>query len=164
MPDGSIVLSKAYKGLADVDPTVILDRYLSDETTEQIARTYNVTRQALGQFLLKTDPEGWRAAQVARAQSTKEQADDDLAALRSRIDSFRDIEDQDQYEREKEACRLQLSLAQARANRAQWELERLLNRIYGQKQEVTVQAGSSLLAVLASLDGPKIIEGESETL
>lgn len=139
MPDGT--QERRYALLAGADTQAILARYLTDESTEKIAASFGCTRQALGQFLLKNDTEGWKAAQVSRQIALKEQADDDLAALKGRIDAFTTIEGKDEYEREKEACRLQLSLAQARAKRAEWELERLLSRLYGQKQEVEHKGG-----------------------
>ena len=111
-------------GLKDADPKTILARYLSDETTESIAKDYGVTRQALGQFLYKTAEADWKEAQVARAIARKESADDTLDAIGSKIENA-DKEDRD---------RLALSLAHAkeRLKSAQWDLERVCRRIYGQ--------------------------------
>jgi predicted DNA-binding protein YlxM (UPF0122 family) len=110
--------------LRGADPKQVLQRYLSDESTKDIAASYNVTRQALGQFLLKHAEADWKDAQVARAIARKEQADDDLDAIGSKI-ATADKEERD---------RLTLSLAHARERlrSAQWDLERVCRRIYGQ--------------------------------
>ena len=105
--------------LRDADPKAILQRYLSDESTKDIAASYGITRQALGQFLLKHAEEEWKDAQVARALARKEQAEDEI-------------------ERAGDA----LSLARAREllRAAQWDLERVCRRIYGQDAPVSAQA------------------------
>lgn len=96
--------------LRDTDPKLILQRYLSDETTKQIAESYGVTRQALGQYLLKAAEAEWKDAQVARALARKESAEDDL---------------------ETAADALSLARARERLRAAQWDLERVCKRIYG---------------------------------
>ena len=110
--------------LRDQDPKTILARYLSDESTKDIAATYGVTRQALGQFLLKHAESEWKEAQVARAISRKESAEDDLEGIRAKIEGA------DREERERLA--LTVSLARERLKSAQWDLERVCRRIYGQ--------------------------------
>jgi hypothetical protein len=110
--------------LRGADPKQILQRYLSDESTKQIAASYGVTRQALGQYLLKTAESEWKEAQVARAISRKESAEDDMEAISSKI------AEADREERERLA--LTLSLARERLKAAQWDLERVCRRIYGQ--------------------------------
>lgn len=106
-----------HQGLAGQDPRQILTRYLSDETTESIARDYGVTRQALGQYLLRHAEEDWKEAQVARAIARKEKAEDDI-----------------------EAAQDPLNLAKAREllKAAQWDLERVCRRIYGQEVQHTI--------------------------
>jgi hypothetical protein len=110
--------------LRDQDPKTILARYLSDESTKDIAKCYGVTRQALGQFLLKHAETEWKEAQVARAIARKESAEDDLEAIRAKIEGA------DREERERLA--LTVSLARERLKSAQWDLERVCRRIYGQ--------------------------------
>ena len=112
--------------LREADPKLILQRYLSDESTKDIAKTFGVTRQALGQYLLKTAETEWKEAQVARAISRKEQAEDDMDAIAGRIENA----DKEQRER----LTLTLSLARERLKAAQWDLERVCRRIYGQDQ------------------------------
>jgi hypothetical protein len=115
-----------------VDPRTVLVRYLSDETTKEIAASYGVTRQALGQFLLKHAESEWKEAQVARALARKESAEDDLEAVRAEIQGLQ----LDQESPNKTAAATQLSLARVRAaeaslKAAQWDLERVCRRIYG---------------------------------
>ena len=101
--------------LATADLDAILTRYLTDETTAQIAQSLQVHRSALHQWLLRHAEEPWKQAQVARAITALDQAKDDLAVAPDA-----------------------LSLARAREQLrgAQWELERVFSRVYGQKQEV----------------------------
>lgn len=103
--------------LAGADPKEVLQRYLSDESTSVIAADYGVTRQALGQFLLKHAEEDWKEAQVARAIARKEKAEDAI-----------------------ETAQDPLELAKAREllKSAQWDLERVCRRIYGQDQNINV--------------------------
>jgi hypothetical protein len=101
--------------LAGQDPHAILLRYLSDESTSTIAADYGVTRQALGQFLLKHVEEDWKEAQVARAIARKEKAEDD-------IESATDA--------------LQLAKARELLKAAQWDLERTCKRIYGIDRDI----------------------------
>ena len=110
--------------LRDTDPKALIHRYLSDESTKDIAASYGVTRQALGQYLLKTAESEWKDAQVARAIARKESAEDDLDAISARINNA------DREERER--LQLTLSLARERLKAAQWDLERVCRRIYGQ--------------------------------
>jgi predicted transcriptional regulator len=110
--------------LRDQDPKTILARYLSDESTKDIAKCYGVTRQALGQYLLKHAEGEWKEAQVARAIARKEQAEDDMESIGLRIEGA----DKDERDR----LTLTLSLARERLKAAQWDLERVCRRIYGQ--------------------------------
>ena len=104
-------------GLVGQDPKQILLRYLSDESTSVIASDYGVTRQALGQFLLRHAEEDWKEAQVARAIARKEKAED---AIETASDP------------------LQLAKARELLKAAQWDLERVCRRIYGQEVNVNL--------------------------
>jgi hypothetical protein len=108
---------------ADQDPAVILSQYLSDARTSDIAASYGVTRPALNMWLLDRAEEGWRKAQVARAVSRKESAEDE-------IDTAQDP--------------LTLARAREKLRGAQWELERLYSRLFGQKQEVRLEVNVNL--------------------
>jgi hypothetical protein len=102
--------------LANVDPRDIITRYLSDEKTKDIAASYGVDRSALNYFLLRACEADWKDAQSARAITQLEQAKEELEAA---ADAFT------------------LARARERLRSAQWDLERLLSRLFGQKQEVS---------------------------
>jgi predicted DNA-binding protein YlxM (UPF0122 family) len=130
--------------LRDQDPKTILARYLSDESTKDIAASYGVTRQALGQYLLKHTESEWKDAQVARAIARKEQAEDNLDTIGAKIETA-DKEQRD---------RLTLSLAHARETlkAAQWDLERVCRRIYGQDSPTAAQAVQININLRRALD------------
>jgi hypothetical protein len=110
--------------LRETDPKLILQRYLSDESTKDIAASFGVTRQALGKYLLSVAESEWREAQVARAIARKESAEDNLDAIETKIEGA----DKDERDR----LTLRVSLARERLKSAQWDLERVCRRIYGQ--------------------------------
>ena len=97
--------------LKDVDPKDILERFLAEESGEQIARSYGVTRAALSLFMLKHAEQDWKDAQLTKAIVRKEKAED----LMDRADNP-----------------LDLTRAREQLRSAQWELERVCRRIYGQ--------------------------------
>lgn len=115
-PRRQSVIPACNSKLANLDVTRVIQQYLEDKTTAQIAKKWGVHRSGLHQWLLRNCEEQWREAQIARALSQYEEAKD---ALRVAPDA--------------------LSLARARESvrSAQWELERLFSRLYGQKQEIT---------------------------
>lgn len=137
--------------IRDADPKTILARYLSDESTKDIASSYGITRQALGQYLLKVAEDEWKQAQVARAIARKEDAEDALDAVRTRLESAEQI-DRD---------RLTLSLAHARESlkAAQWDLERICRRIYGQDVSPE-QLGRISITLNIGGASQKVIEAE----
>ena len=99
-------------------PQEVLDRYLSVETTSEIAAQYGLSRKALVKWLREVDPQGWKNAQIIRAICRKENADEGL-----------------------EAAADPLSLARAREllRSGQWDLERLDAKNYGQQTSVKVE-------------------------
>ena len=108
---------------ADLKPSTVLERYLSDERTADIAASYGVARSRLNGWLLEHAEDQWKKAQAARAITALEQAKDDL-----------------------ESAQDPLSLARAREQlrSAQWDLERLVSRLYGFKQSVEVSVAVSV--------------------
>lgn len=118
--------------LRDADPKAILARYLSDESTKDIAASYGVTRQALGQYLLKTAESEWKEAQVSRAIARREAEIDRLDAIQTAVKNAN----------QEERSRLKISLACAEKSlaAAQWDLERVCRRIYGQDAPAAAQA------------------------
>ena len=103
---------------ANFDPTTILDKYLNGEEIAEQAEQLGVHPKALTYHLLKdTIREQWKQAQVAVS----------LAEYQEARQVIRDASDA-------------LSLARAReiVRACQWDLERLEARLFGQKQELSV--------------------------
>jgi hypothetical protein len=148
--------------LRDQDPKTILARYLSDESTKDIAASYGVTRQALSKHLLLHAEQEWKDAQVSRAIARKESAEDDLDEIRAKIATA------DREERER--LSLTVVLARERLKSAQWELERVSKRIYGtdsphaaQAVQININLRRDHTAVHTSTDQPVIDIEESKT-
>lgn len=134
--------TKYHGDLAGTDPKVLLARYLTDESTKDIAASYKVTRQALCAYLVRHAEEAWKDAQVARALARKEKAEDDL-----------------------EVAADPLALARAREllKAAQWDLERTCRRIYGEdKQSVTPV--TPILNITISQEGSEVPRSVSVSL
>ena len=124
---------------ADLLPAQVLDRYLSDERIADIAASYGVKRSRLNQWLLEHAEEHWRKAQIARAITLKEEAQEELASA---------------------ADPLTLGRARERLRSAQWDLERVFNRVYGQHIHQTIDITSDLGDRLRRAD-ERVIEGQS---
>ena len=105
--------SENYGNLRGVDPKDVIKCYLADRLISEIATDYKVSRSALNQYLLRHAEEDWKEAQVARAITRKDAAEE-------AIDAASDP----------------LALAKARESlkAAQWDLERTCRRIYGEER------------------------------
>lgn len=114
----------------------VIERFVNDEKLADIAQSLNISHSALNMALLEYAEDDWRRAQVARALTRLEKSQE----LR---DSMERAETPLSHEL--------LSLARDAEKSAQWQLERLLRRLYGQEQAVTnsqviIQLGSGFLA------------------
>ena len=111
----------------DLTPEAVIERYLTESTTSQIAQSYAVSRKSLVRWLVEHKPKEWKQVQVIRALCRKDAGDEGLEV----------------------ACDA-LSLARAREQlkSAQWDLERLDHTNYGMKQEVTVKQEVRIETVL----------------
>ena len=107
----SLSISGQLAPLKDIDPKDVLRRYLSDETGAQIAASLGVTRAALSLHMLKHAESEWKDAQVVKAMKRKEDAEDLLETATNALD---------------------LTRARELLRSAQWDLERVCRRIYGQ--------------------------------
>jgi len=101
----------ALNPLKAADPKEVLSQILQEVSIRDIAASFGVTRSALNQWLLETSETQWKTAQFIRAYKRKEDAEEDL---------------------ESAADALSLSRARERLRAAQWDLERVCRRIYGQ--------------------------------
>jgi hypothetical protein len=100
----------------DLDPNTVLQRYLTEETTSQIAASYGVSRKTLTAWLREKQPDQWKRVQIIRALDMKDKGNDGL-----------------------EVADDALSLARSReiVKSAQWELQ-ALDKDYQPKQQVSV--------------------------
>lgn len=117
----------------DLLPSTVLDRYLADEKTSEIALSYNISRSRLHQWLIEHAEEHWKKAQIARA----------VTALDKAKDGLEEADDP-----------LELARAREQLRGAQWELERLYSRVFGNKinvnNEVTIKDEDRMLLADAS--------------
>lgn len=97
--------------LRKLDPRDILERYLAGETGPQIAQSLGVTKQALSFWLLTKGETDWKAAQLVKAIDRKDRGDELLETADNPLD---------------------LARAREMIRSAQWDLERVCRRIYGQ--------------------------------
>lgn len=105
--------------LSKADPKNVIERYLAEETTTEIAKSLGVTRSGLNYWLLEVAEEQWRKAQIIRATKRKDEAEEEM-------DTASDA--------------LTLARARERLRAAQWELERVQRRIYGQDSQTASAA------------------------
>ena len=119
----------------------LITAYLDGETMQELAELHGVTRPRLYQILLGQAPEEWREAQVAHA-----------------------VERLEQYKKELQSATDALMLARARegARIAQWELERLLKRLYGPSQEVTGKDGGPLTIEIVTFASTQVEHGATQ--
>ena len=109
--------------------TEVINRVLIEESTKDIAASYGVTRSALNKWLLNSDEEQWKAAQFIRAFKRKEEAEDAMEAAHDA---------------------LSLARAEKLLRAAQWDLERVCRRIYGQDAP---PAGANAVQININLRG-----------
>lgn len=91
----------------------VLARYMKGEQVANMAAEYDTSDVTIYALILRERQDEWRDIQTARALARLERAQDDL---------------------EHAADALSLARARERVRAAQWELERLLRRLYGQEQ------------------------------
>ena len=120
--------ANANRPLAGIDATGkrdialgVIERCLNGEYPKDIAPELGISRQALNDILLTYAEDEWKRCQVTRALTAKEKAEDDLEAADDA---------------------LALARARERLKAAQWDLERVCRRIYGQDHGVTINIDS----------------------
>lgn len=100
----------------------VLTRFLDDERLKDIAEDLGTSRSALNRAILKHRPDEWQDIQVARAMSALERAKDELEMAEP----------------------AQVPRARELLKSAQWELERLCRRLYGQDAPKDPASGVSI--------------------
>ena len=126
--------------LRSVDPKEVLDRYLAGETSPEIAISLGVTKQALSHWLSNVAEQEWRSAQFVKAYSLKEDAD---ALMKSATNP------------------LDLARAREMLRSAQWDLEKVCRRIYG--QDVAQSVANVQININLRRDTEKVVVDESGT-
>ena len=118
-----------------------LERYENGELISTIAKEHGISEQTLYRRLLVHRGETWKQAKEAASLARYEQARDELDARLADLDRLQsELEGQEveiggshsfwSLARMKE----QVKGAQSRLNAAEWELERVLSRLYGKQQ------------------------------
>lgn len=113
--------------LANVDPQAVLARFIGEEPTKDIAKSLGVSRPALTSWLIKVAEEDWKDAQVVRAIEKKEKAEDEIEGIALKLKS----EEHPPSGAEIQALGLLHKVSESQLRAAQWDLERLYRKIYG---------------------------------
>lgn len=122
-----------------------IERYLDGERLEDIAQGHGVSKMRLNQILLEATEDEWKNAQVAAAITRLQDCEKELERAAERVES---AEDMLSLTRVGEVARI----AEKAAKLAQWKLERLCRRIYG--QEAAQVLGSGLIQINIGIDRP----------
>lgn len=110
-----------------------LERALNDEHLAEIAESFNLPRSVLNYNLLANACDEWRDTQVARAMTAKQVAQE---AMDTAVDG------------------LALAKAREQLKSAQWELEKLLRRLYGDdKTAINVNAAGQVSIQVVNYSG-----------
>lgn len=118
----------------------VLTRYINGEQVANMAPDYGVSDVTIYALLLREHEQDWKEVQRARALARLEKAQGDM-------ETAGDV--------------LSLARARERVKAAQWELERLLRRLYGQDSQAEAGAGISItLNIAASHKDEKIVSNQ----
>ena len=111
----------------------VLQAYERGEEVADLAPNYGVSDVTLYALLIRDHEEAWKNAQISRAVAKRAATAKDLQDLRTQLRS----RTQEGTEEPHDALSLarikeQVRLAEIQAKRAEWELERVYKRVYGQ--------------------------------
>lgn len=106
------------------NPKKILAEYVEGKSTEKIAQSLGVTKPKLVHYLTTRAPEDWKEAVLIRALKRQEEAEEE-------IDGAGD--------------HLALRKAEAKLKSAQWNMERVCRKIYGDVKEQPAQQAVQLI-------------------
>lgn len=129
----------------------VIGRVVNDEKLADIAKDIGLSRSALNMALLEYAEDDWKKAQVARAITRLERARDIRGEM---LDGKRETEIGS------------LTLARDEEKSAQWELEKLMRRLFGQDQAQQVSQVTIQIADLRGLGATnavvRTVEPEAE--
>ena len=134
----------------------VLDRYIAGEQVANIAPEYNTSDVTIYALLLREHQDAWKDIQTARALARLERAQDALATLSDRLGTETAFDALSLAR-----IREQTKLLEVKVKSAQWELERLLKRLYATAQEITGADGGVLQVEIVRY-GTQTIEGEAQ--
>jgi transposase len=113
----------------------ILQAYQQGEEVADLAPNYGVSDVTLYALLIREHEDAWKEAQRARALARSERVNTELARLRTEAQTAPDA-------LSLARTREQIRIAEANQRSAQWELERVYRRIYG--QDAGAHAGAAV--------------------
>ena len=114
----------------------LLNGYLNGANMADLARQRGFSTASGYSLLIRFHEQAWKDAQIGKALETLEAAEAKMASATDH---------------------LELARSEKMVKAAQWKLERLLSRVYGQERQVT--PGVVVIQIGASLrDEPKTIE------
>lgn len=104
--------------LAKHDHRKIIERYISGESYAVLSAELGISHQAFYAWMLRTDEEAWRNAQISKALATLETAQEEVSSADS-----------------------MLAIARAREKlvQARWTLEKLFRRLFGNDPAIALQ-------------------------
>jgi hypothetical protein len=108
----------------------LLTGYAEGREVAEMAPDYGVSDVTAYALLIRDHEGEWKQAQESRALANKARASKDLQDLREQLWRAETAHDILSLARIRE----QVKLAEIQAKRAEWELERVMKRIYGQDQ------------------------------
>jgi transposase len=123
----------------------LLAGYAQGDEVAEMAKKYGVSDVTAYALLIRDHEGEWKQAQESRAVVRRDKATKDLQSLREQLwKAEGSIEEQKQPLDLLSLARIreQVKLAEIQAKRAEWELERVFKRIYG--QDAGPAAGSGL--------------------
>ena len=140
----------------------VLQAYESGEEVADLAPNYGVSDVTLYALLVRDHEEAWKQAQVSRAVAKRARTNKDLEELREQLRN----KNQEGTETPHDALSLarikeQVKLAEVQAKRAEWELERVYRRVYGQdvpsdlagRVSITLNIGAEKPRRVIDIDG-----------
>jgi len=143
---GELVAKTPYKPLGRMTESAraeliegALEKLGQDETLVNVAKHYGISYGLLVTALLEYAEEDWKRLQIARAHNAVNKAATKRANISAQLDEWQEMEKNGEKTPETQLTyariREQLRLAEHDERSAQWHLERLQRRIYGQEAQ-----------------------------
>ena len=142
----------------------VLQAYQSGEEIADLAPSYGVSDVTLYALLVRDHEEAWKDAQRSRALAKKSRANNDLENLRQQLKAMESA-DSPPDALSLARIREQIRLAEVQCKRAEWELERVYRRVYGQDSQADGAGRVSITLNIGAKSGEeKTVVYDSEAL